>query len=246
MIHVRRHTESGEMEIGADPEGLAALAAAVANAPTLIAVETPKKIWPYDEALASVRVEPTDSLVLIDHDEGAAAMRITGSQESRKVLAENLVSFAREGKPGEHWHVEWFPDHFYLAEGGAPVVVAFSKIQYPEMRAQVITSLRSLSDLEHQRTQWGKVTDDEGHYDDLDLNVHVLYDDTTVLPDPVESVGSIITADEVDVLEKLNSVLEPIIDELGDEPDAAYLAHPGWNAVVSAAADAVQVLERND
>ncbi|MEU4362872.1 hypothetical protein [Promicromonospora sp. NPDC023987] len=89
------------------------------------------------------------------------------------------------------------------------------------------------------------MSDDGAYYDDLDLSVHVLYDDTTVLPDPVESVGSIITADEVDVLEKLNSVLEPIIAGLGDEPDAAYLAHPDWSAVVSAAADAVQVLERN-
>lgn len=120
------------------------------------------------------------------------------------------------------------------------------KVQYPEMRAQLVTSLRSLSDLEHQRTRWGKMSEDGAYYDDLDLNVHVLYDDTTVLPDPVESVGSIITADEVEALENLNSVLEPIIDELGDEPDAAYLAHPGWSAVVSAAATAVQVLERND
>ena len=120
------------------------------------------------------------------------------------------------------------------------------KIQYPEMRAQVVTSLRSLSNLEHQRTQWGKASEDGAYYDDLDLNVHVLYDDTTVLPDPVESVGSIIMADEVGVLEKFNSVLEPIIDELGDEPDAVYLAHPGWNAVINAAAEAVQVMERND
>ncbi|MDR7385391.1 SCO4402 family protein [Promicromonospora iranensis] len=120
-----------------------------------------------------------------------------------------------------------------------------NKIQYPEMRAQVVTSLRSLSNLEHQRTRWGKLSEDGAYYDDLDLNVHVFYDDTMVLPDPVESVGSIITTDEVDVLEKLNSVLEPIIDELGDQPDAAYLAHPGWSAVVNAAADAVQVLERN-
>lgn len=121
-----------------------------------------------------------------------------------------------------------------------------AKILYPEMRAQLVTSLRSLSDLEHQRTRWGKMSEDGTYYDDLDLNVHVLYDDTTVLPDPVESIGSIITADEVDVLEGLNSVLEPIIDELGDQPDAAYLTHPGWSAVVSAAAAAVQVLERND
>ncbi|GAB2478453.1 hypothetical protein GCM10027063_19890 [Promicromonospora xylanilytica] len=127
MIHLRRHAETREMEIRADPEGLATLAAAVANASATIEVEAPERIWPYDEALASVRVEPTDALVLIDHDESAAAMRITGSQASRKVLAENLVDFAREGKPGEHWHVEWFPDHFYLAEGGAPVVVTFDQ-----------------------------------------------------------------------------------------------------------------------
>lgn len=121
-----------------------------------------------------------------------------------------------------------------------------SEIPFVEMRSQVIASLRSLSDLEHQRTRWGTPSEDGTYYDDLDLNVHVLYDDTMVLPDPRRTVGSIVMADEVGALENLSSVLEPIIDELGDQPDATYLAHPGWSAVVSAAAHALRVLERND
>lgn len=127
MIQVLRHAETGEMEISSDPEGLTALARAVRNAPATVEVEAPEKTWPYDQALTSVRVEDSASLVLIDHDAGATAMRITGSPESRDILAENLVNFAQDGKSGDHWHIDWFPDHFYLAEGSASVVVAFNQ-----------------------------------------------------------------------------------------------------------------------
>lgn len=127
MIQVLRHVETREMEITADPDGLVALARAVANAPAVVETEVPETTWPYDQALTSIRVETSESLVLIDHDEAAAAMLITGRPESREVLAGNLTDFAQEGKPGDHLHVDWFPDHFYLGEGSDSVVVSFDQ-----------------------------------------------------------------------------------------------------------------------
>lgn len=127
MIEVLRHIETGEIKISGDPDGMIALAEAITKAPAVVRTSLPDTTWPYDLALRQIRTETSDSPVLIDYDESEAAVQITGRQQSRDVLAESFVDFARDGKPGEHWHVEWFPDHFYLAEGGAPVVVALNQ-----------------------------------------------------------------------------------------------------------------------
>lgn len=118
------------------------------------------------------------------------------------------------------------------------------KIKYPEMRGEVLTALRSLSDIEHQRTRWGRSYDD--YYGDLDLNIHVLYDDTSVLEDPDLTVGSIVYSNEVPLLRALDEVLNPILDEVGDRPDSDYINHAKWATVLNAAAQAVQMFEENN
>ncbi|MFD0350706.1 hypothetical protein ACFQ0M_41185 [Kitasatospora aburaviensis] len=47
---------------------------------------------------------------------------ISGDAAARAVLAENLRGMAC-AEDGGHLHVEYFPDHFYLAEGSLPLVV---------------------------------------------------------------------------------------------------------------------------
>lgn len=124
MIEVVRHNETGEVEISADPDGMVALAEAIRHAPAVVDAGEPESTWPYDEALRQIRTEVSDDAVLFVYEDATKSLRITGRQQGRDVLAENFADFAREGTPGEHWHVEWFPDHFYLGEGSAPVVVA--------------------------------------------------------------------------------------------------------------------------
>jgi hypothetical protein len=51
---------------------------------------------------------------------------------------------------------------------------------------------------------------------------------------------------EVGTLRALDAVLGPLIDELGDRPDADYLADARWPRVVEAAAQALAVLEQSD
>jgi hypothetical protein len=40
-----------------------------------------------------------------------------------RMVAWNLRAFAEEGGYSEHLRVEYFPEHFYLGESSAPVVV---------------------------------------------------------------------------------------------------------------------------
>lgn len=121
-----------------------------------------------------------------------------------------------------------------------------ASIGLPYMRAEVIDALRSLSDPVHQRTKWGHY-DPVGHYyDDLDINIHILYDDTLVMTDPKKSISHIIYESEVEPLLALNAVLGPLIKDLGDVPDHVYLDDPRWPAVIHAAADALAAMEANE
>lgn len=119
-------------------------------------------------------------------------------------------------------------------------------IRFPEMRLQIISALRSLSDVQHQQARWGRVEDGVNYYDDLSLNVHVLYDDCAVLPEPGAAVGIAIHSEEVPAFAELELVLGPMLDDLGDAADEAFTNDPRWPAVVRAAGEALAVMKRTD
>lgn len=117
---------------------------------------------------------------------------------------------------------------------------------FPEMRLQVIAALRSLSDVQHQQARWGRVDEGVEYYDDLTLNVHILYDDCAVLPEPADSVGTIIYASEVLAFAELDGALGPMLDDLDDAVDEIYTRDPRWPAVVRAAQNALVAMQRSD
>jgi hypothetical protein len=119
-------------------------------------------------------------------------------------------------------------------------------ITYPEMRLQVIEAVRALSDPHHQRTRWGHYEEGVDYYDDLSLNVHILYDDCTVLPDPDVAVPSVLHAQEVANFRELEAALGPMLDDLHGQPDDAYMSDPRWPVVVETAARALAVMEQCD
>jgi hypothetical protein len=121
-----------------------------------------------------------------------------------------------------------------------------SAIEYPEMRLEVIGALRSLSDPMHQRSSWGRVEEGVSYYDDLTLNVHILYDDCRVLPSPETAVPSLLYEAEVSALRAVDEALGPLLDELGDRADEDYIADPRWPAVVSAARMALTAMQACD
>ena len=117
-------------------------------------------------------------------------------------------------------------------------------VRYPEMRLQVFSAVTALADREYQQRVWiDQIYPHENYYDDLDLNIHILYDDTLVLSDPTSTLGQILaTRAEVDRFRLLAERLDPIIDELGDSPDSGYVSHPGWPSVVDAAKSAREIM----
>ena len=119
-------------------------------------------------------------------------------------------------------------------------------VQFPSMRAEVVSALRSLSDLEHQKVRWGLVEDGVNYFDDLSLVVHILYDDAAVLPDPSASVGSILYEGEVGAILDVEKALSPLLDELGDVVDSIYVSDSRWPAVLTAAANALEMMECED
>lgn len=121
-----------------------------------------------------------------------------------------------------------------------------SSVEFPRMRQEVVAALHSLSDPEHQRCRWGVAQKGVSYYDDLTLNVHILYDDCMVLPDPLAAVPAILHAHEVPTFAELGAALGPMLDELGDRPDADYLADKRWPAVIRAARAALAVMRSSD
>ncbi|WP_116951274.1 SCO4402 family protein [Jiangella endophytica] len=120
------------------------------------------------------------------------------------------------------------------------------EIQYPSMRAQIVSALESLSDPVHQSTRWGRVEEGVNYYDDFSMAVHILYDDTTVLPSPENSVPSLLHPEEVPALRALDEALDPMITDLSGSPDEVYLADPRWAGVVGAARTALLTMRSSD
>jgi hypothetical protein len=116
-------------------------------------------------------------------------------------------------------------------------------IVYPEMREEAISSLGSLADRAHQEARWGVFHPEAGYYDDFTMNVHTLYDDCCVLPDPTAAVGTILRESEVEPLRRLAGPLGELLDELGESPDDAYTSHPKWPLVVAAAQAALDAMQ---
>ena len=117
-------------------------------------------------------------------------------------------------------------------------------VQFPEMRAEVMSAVRSLASLSHQRLRWGVWDDGSASYfEDLTLVVNVLYDDTGVVPQPSGSVGAILHEAETDAFLALDAALSPIIDDLSEAPDTDYLSDPRWLDVLQSAGACAAAME---
>ncbi|EST19957.1 SCO4402 family protein [Streptomyces roseochromogenus] len=121
------------------------------------------------------------------------------------------------------------------------------QVRLPQMREQIIAAVHALSDPDHQRRVWiERQYPHPGYFDDLTLNVHILYDDTAVLDNPSGAIGHTLRdASEAQTMQRLADRLNEILDALDPEADdAAYLGHQLWPGVVEAAAQAHASLTR--
>ncbi|MGW4905543.1 Imm32 family immunity protein [Streptomyces sp. NPDC004270] len=111
--------EFGEVVLSASAEELACLASSVAQGEGLLSSTSP----PDGNTLAGVEVNKSSGPgVLVHQDAERQLLVITGDSAGRAVLAEDLQAMAT-AEDGGHLHVDYYPGHFYLAEGSLPLVV---------------------------------------------------------------------------------------------------------------------------
>lgn len=204
---------------------------------------------------------PYAGLFLVaEEDESGSIIALICEGEPGALVTVGDIWFADEselelGVTEGDWGVEWLlrgtlgdpREHSSgcLDQGGVPERAVISPIQLPEMRLQVISALESLSEPSRQ-VRWGQVEEGVNYYDDLTLNVHILYDDCMVLPEPGGVVPSVLLAEEVPAFLELERHLGPMISDLGDLPDADYLSDSRWPGVIQAAGAALAAMEACD
>lgn len=120
-----------------------------------------------------------------------------------------------------------------------------SEVEFPAMRAEVLVALRSMASPEEQK-RWIDPPPNPTRIENLDINVHILYDDCEVVPEPADSVGSILYEDEVPALRDFHAAFGPLLHELRNSPDEVYLADPRWPEVIRAARRALDVMLKHE
>ena len=109
-----------EVILMASAEELSRLAGAVADGEGLLS----SAASPGSNDLAGVEVRKTSGPgVLIHLDPERHILVISCDSAGRAVLADNLLSMA-SAEDGGHLHVDYFPGHFYFAEGSLSLVVS--------------------------------------------------------------------------------------------------------------------------
>jgi len=114
------------------------------------------------------------------------------------------------------------------------------------MRRDVMDTLAVFSDVEYQLRAWVRREGfAPGQYDDFDYHIHVLYDDTSVLPDPDESLGTVLVAgDEVERIRELGVLLDELLDRHGDASSEKFISDAQWPAVVKLSSVALAAMVR--
>lgn len=124
-----------------------------------------------------------------------------------------------------------------------------NKVQFPEMRNELIESLRGLSDIEYQKRIWINARSEGSiQHDEFDYVVHFLFDDTSLATDPDSLIGVILkNFDEVAIIKPVIEALGELFDALGlDRTDEEYVKSTEWSSVVNAAKIAYAKISANN
>jgi hypothetical protein len=119
-MRIVSHSAFGEVHLSATERELSRLADLVTTGEGSLACESEPA---EPGALATVEVaQATGPGVCIHVDTTRRVLVISGDAGARAILAANLTGTAQL-EDGGHLHVDYFPDHPYLAAGSVPLVV---------------------------------------------------------------------------------------------------------------------------
>jgi hypothetical protein len=124
MLKVLRGDSTGEFEMSGTPSDLLALGRKLRSGEGEIFLEKVRDPFPYSRSLLRIEVHRASGKIIISSSGDGEYLDVEGRLESLSLLADNIEGFAWEADRGDHLHVDYFPEHDYLAEGSGSLVVA--------------------------------------------------------------------------------------------------------------------------
>ncbi|WNB76610.1 SCO4402 family protein [Methylomonas koyamae] len=121
-------------------------------------------------------------------------------------------------------------------------------MKYPKMRNELILYLKGLSDAVYQQFCWVEHNCQNGvEYDEFDLAVHFLFDDTTLFSEPESWIGLCLKdKEEAFKIKKVCDAIEVIFEKYGTElQDKEYIALAEWKIVIDTATEAYKYFRDN-
>ena len=123
---------------------------------------------------------------------------------------------------------------------------ALTGVELPSMRDEVLAAVEALSNPDHQQAVWiEKKMPRPGCFDNLDLEIHRLFDDTTACADPDGSVPAILYPSEREHFRRLGDVLRDLLDDHTLVTDADFIRDSRWLRVVAVAQEALTTMRKN-
>lgn len=119
---------TSELELRGDGPDLGALATRLTTStgPGYLQLDEVDDPWPYERALDRIEVVVSPEWLTITCLDERGELRISGTADRMAILAANVRDLASTGSTGDHLHIEWFPEHFYLSEDSEALVISFA------------------------------------------------------------------------------------------------------------------------
>ena len=120
---IRYSSATGEVEVAATRAALRRFADLLDSEGGRVAAQRVADPAPYEKCLDGIDFVPVaDGEVVFRVDQGVGLLVVEGGSSKVAVLAKNIRGLADDGQSGEHLHVEYFPEHFFLGEATLPIV----------------------------------------------------------------------------------------------------------------------------
>jgi hypothetical protein len=127
VLSLVRSDATGEMELRGSSSQFKEFAARLRSGGEIsVSLDQVPAPSPYDRSLSRVVIRSGSGKVVVSLMDDGQSLLVCGGGEFMAVLADNVDGFAEDGLRGEHAHIEYFPDHYYLAEEAEPLVLALA------------------------------------------------------------------------------------------------------------------------
>ncbi|MEU4384424.1 hypothetical protein [Promicromonospora sp. NPDC023805] len=124
MLKALHSDSTGEFELSGTCSELLALGRKLGSGRGEILLAKVSDPFPYARYLSRIEFQQASGKIRMSSSKDGETLEVAGRLESLSLLAENIEGFASEADQGDHLHVDYFPEHDYLAEGSGSLVVA--------------------------------------------------------------------------------------------------------------------------